>query len=83
MLLVASLRGSVKIDRDLSLKHVGPLALARLYGEFCMVQFRYCMSKNNEGNSLAEKYLSVIPNGRKYLWLIRILDILHALKYHL
>ena len=58
-----------------------PLALARLYGEFCMVQFRYCMSKNDEGNSLAEKYLSVIPNGRKYLSLIRILDILHALKY--
>jgi hypothetical protein len=34
----------VEIDRDLSQKHVGPLALARLYGEFCMVQFRYCMS---------------------------------------
>ncbi len=73
----------VKIDRDLSLKHVGPLALARLYGEFCMVQFRYCMSKNDESDSLAEKCLSVIPNGRKYLSLIRILDILHALKYHL
>ena len=49
MLLVASLRGSVKIDQDLcqveidldlSRKHVGPLALARLYGEFFMVQFR-------------------------------------------
>ncbi len=24
----------VEIDQDLSLKHVGPLALARLYGEF-------------------------------------------------
>jgi hypothetical protein len=69
VLLVASSRGRVEIDRDLSLKPVGPLALARLYGEFCMVQFRYCMSKNNEGNSLAEKYLSVIPNGRKYLLL--------------
>ncbi len=23
-----------------------PLALARLYGEFCMVQFRYCMSRD-------------------------------------
>ncbi len=42
MLLVASSRGSVEIDRDLcrleidldlSRKHVGPLALARLYGE--------------------------------------------------
>jgi hypothetical protein len=83
VLLVASLRGSVEIDQDLSLKQVGPLALARFYGEFCMVQFRYCMSKNDEGDSLAEKYLSVIPNGRKYLLLIRILDILHALKYHL
>ncbi len=49
MLLVASSRGSVKIDRglcrveidlDLSRKHVGPLGLARLYGEFCMVRFR-------------------------------------------
>ncbi len=36
-----------------------PLALARLYGEFGMVQFRYCMYKNNEGNSLAEKYLQM------------------------
>ncbi len=63
-------RRCVEIDRDLSLKHVGPLALARLYSEFCMVQFRYRMSKNDEGNSLAEKYLSVIPNGRKYLSLI-------------
>jgi hypothetical protein len=25
---------AVKIDPELSLKHVGPLALARLYGEF-------------------------------------------------
>ena len=83
MLLVASSRGSVEIDQDLSLKHVGPLALARFYSEFCMVRFRYCMSKIDEGDSLAEKYLSVIPNGRKYLSLIRILDILHALKYHL
>ncbi len=41
------------------------------------------MSKNDEGDSLAEKYLSVVPNGRKYLSLIQILDILHALKYHL
>ena len=60
MLLVASSRGSVEIDRDLYLKHVGPLALARFYGELCMVQFRYCMYKNDEGDSLAEKYLS--PN---------------------
>ncbi len=60
-----------------------PLALARLYGEFHMVQFRYCMYKNNEGDSLAEKYLSVVPNGKKYLSLIRISNILHALKYHL
>ncbi len=82
-LLVASSRGSVEIDQDLSRKRLGPLALARLYGEFHMVQFRYCMYKNDEGDSLAEKYLSVIPNGRKYLSLIRILDILHALKYHL
>ncbi len=37
MLLVASSRGSVEIDRDLSLKHVGPLALARLYGKFCII----------------------------------------------
>ena len=83
MLLVASSRGSVEIDRDPSLKHVGHLALARLYGKLCMVQFRYCMSKSDEGNSSAEKYLSVIPNGRKYLLLIQILDILHATKYHL
>jgi hypothetical protein len=27
----------VKIDQDLSLKHVGPLALARLYGKFCII----------------------------------------------
>ncbi len=45
MLLVASLRGSVEIDRDLSWKHVGPLALERLYGEFCMVQFKYLSLK--------------------------------------
>jgi hypothetical protein len=36
----------VEIDRDLSLKHVGALSLARLYGEFRMVQFRYCMSSD-------------------------------------
>ncbi len=39
------------------------------------------MSKNDEGDSLAEKYLSIIANGRKYLSLIRILDILHALMF--
>ncbi len=31
-------------DRSRSVsKTYRPLALARLYGEFCMVQFRYCM----------------------------------------
>ena len=57
MLLVASSRGSVEIDRDPSLKHVGPLALARLYGECCRVHFRYLMSKTMRA-ILREKYLS-------------------------
>ncbi len=63
MLLVASSRGSVEIDQDLSLKHIGLLSLARLYGEFCMVQFRYCMSKNDEGNSLAESIFQLFQMG--------------------
>ncbi len=54
---------TVKIDRDLSLKHVGPLSLARLYGEVCMVQFRYCMSKNDEGDSLAESIFQLFQMG--------------------
>ena len=57
-------------DQDPYLKHVGPLALARLFGKFCMIRFRYCMSKSDEGDSLVENYLSVIPNGRKYLSLV-------------
>ena len=56
MLLVASSRGSVEIDRDLSLKHVGPLALARLYGEFCMVHFRHFVSEMMRAIQL-QKYL--------------------------
>jgi hypothetical protein len=56
----------VEIDRDLSLKHVGPLSLARLYGEFCMVSYSFsvlCMSKNNEGDSLAESIFPLFQMG--------------------
>ncbi len=43
-----------------------PLALARLFGEFCIERFRNSMSID-EGDSLAEKYLQI---GEKYPSLI-------------
>jgi hypothetical protein len=74
-LLVASLRGSVEIDRDLSWKRdltqkrVGPLALARLYGEsriFTVNFVWYGLDRNDEGNSFEESIFCQIF-GRKYL----------------
>ncbi len=56
MLLVASSRGSVKIDQDLSLKHVGPLALARLYGKFCIT---ICYRK-----AVEEDFLGLLGNRK-------------------
>jgi hypothetical protein len=59
--LVASSRGSVKIDRDLSRKRIGPLALARLYGEsWIWYSLGIVCIKTMRAILLAEKYLS--PN---------------------
>ena len=51
-------------DRSRSVSETySPLALARLYGEFRMVQFRYCMYKNDEGNSLEESIFQLFQMG--------------------
>ncbi len=61
-LLVASSRVSVEIDQDLSRKKcVGPLALARLYGEsWIWYSLGIVCIKTMRAILLAEKYLS--PN---------------------
>ncbi len=59
MLLGASSRGSFEIDRDLSLKHVGPLALARLYGKFCII---ICYRK-----AVEEDFLGFLGNRKAIL----------------
>ena len=62
----------VEIDRDLSRKRVGPLALARLYGEsriFTVNFVWYSLGRNDEGDSFEESNFRRIF-GRKDLLLI-------------
>ena len=64
MLLVASSRGSVKIDRDLSLKHVGPISLARLYGESCKEE-NVAVHFQNVINRRSDKFQHISANSMK------------------
>jgi hypothetical protein len=79
--LVASLRGSVEIDRDLSRKQdlsrkcVGFLALARLYSESWIFSVNFVLY------GLGIVCLS--PNRRKYPSLIRSWIFCMRWKYHL